>query len=153
MNAATELSPTKARLSATIIALFAGIIFAAGLTLGGMTDPHKVQAFLDVGGISAGRWDPSLAFVMGGALLVSLFAFKSIKPRAVPWATTRFELPTRNDIDARLVIGAILFGVGWGIAGYCPGPALASLLTGGADVLWFVAAMIGGMFIARKWFA
>ena len=143
----------RTQLRAALIALAAGLIFAAGLTLGGMTDPRKVQGFLDVGGIVAGRWDPSLAFVMGGALLVSLIAFASIKTRDAPWVGVKFELPTRRDIDARLIFGAALFGVGWGIAGYCPGPALASLLTGGVDVLWFVAAMFAGMFVAKKWFA
>lgn len=136
---------------AAAIALAAGLIFAAGLTLGGMTDPRKVQGFLDIGGIFVGRWDPSLAFVMGGALLVSLIAFATVKTRETPWANATFELPTRRDIDTRLVIGAVLFGTGWGIAGYCPGPALASLLTGGMDVLWFVSSMLIGMFVAKKW--
>jgi uncharacterized protein len=138
---------------AAVIALAAGLIFAAGLTLGGMTDPRKVQGFLDVSGIFAGRWDPSLAFVMGGALLVSLIAFGSVKTNETPWANAKFELPTRRDIDARLVIGAILFGAGWGIAGFCPGPAFASLLTGGADALYFVVAMLAGMLVAKRWFA
>lgn len=137
---------------AAAIALTAGLIFAAGLTLGGMTDPRKVQGFLDIGGIFAGRWDPSLAFVMGGALLVSLLAFATVKTQAAPWVGAKFELPTRRDIDARLVIGAVLFGTGWGIAGLCPGPAFASLLIGGADVLYFVAAMLAGMFVAKIWF-
>lgn len=139
------------QLHAAAVALAAGIIFAAGLTLGGMTDPRKVQGFLDVGGIFAGRWDPSLAFVMGGALLVSLIAFASVKTKETPWAGAKFELPTRRDIDARLIFGAVLFGIGWAIAGFCPGPALASILTGGASALWFVAAMLAGMFAAKKW--
>ena len=143
----------RTQLRAALVALAAGLIFAAGLTLGGMTDPRKVQGFLDVGGIFAGRWDPSLAFVMGGALLVSMLAFASIKTRDTPWAGIKFELPTRRDIDARLIIGAVIFGTGWGVAGFCPGPAFASLLTGGSSVLWFVAAMLAGMFVARKWFA
>ena len=118
-----------------------------------MTDPRKVQGFLDVGAMFAGRWDPSLGFVMSGALLVSLFAFATVNTKEAPWASAKFHLPTRRDIDARLLLGAVLFGAGWGIAGYCPGPALASLLTGGADALYFVAAMLVGMFVARKWFA
>lgn len=149
--AATRLTRTPGQAAA--IALVAGLIFAAGLTLGGMTDPRKVQGFLDIGGIFAGRWDPSLAFVMGGALLVSLVAFATVKTNKAPWANAKFELPTRRDIDVRLVIGAVLFGTGWGIAGYCPGPALASVLTGGTDVLVFVAAMLAGMLVAKKWFA
>ena len=138
---------------AAAIALTAGLVFAAGLTLGGMTDPRRVQGFLDIGGIFTGRWDPSLAFVMGGALLVSLVAFALIKATDTPWASAKFELPTRRDIDARLLIGAVFFGTGWGIAGFCPGPALASVLIGGADVLYFVAAMLAGMLIAKIWFA
>ena len=136
-----------------IVAFVAGLIFAAGLTLGGMTDPRKVQGFLDVGallGWSNGHWDPSLAFVMGGALLVSLIAFASIKQRTAPWFAERFELPSRRDIDSRLIIGAVLFGAGWGIAGYCPGPAIASVLVGGTDILWFLAALLVGMFAAKR---
>ena len=149
------MSASTAKVRAAAIAFFAGLIFAAGLTLGGMMDPRKVQGFLDVGalfGWGRGTWDPSLAFVMGGALLLSLLAFGAVKSQRTPWAATRFELPTRRDIDAKLVIGAILFGVGWGVAGYCPGPALASLLIGGTDILWFLGAMLPGMFIAKKWF-
>ena len=153
MNAATTHLPSTMPWRAAAIALAAGLIFAAGVTLGGMTDPRKVQGFLDVGGIFAGRWDPSLAFVMGGALLVSVIAFATVNTHATPWATAKFELPTRRDIDAPLVIGAVLFGTGWGIAGFCPGPAFASLLTGGVDVLYFVAAMLAAMFVAKKWFA
>jgi uncharacterized protein len=131
------------------LALLAGLVFAAGLTLGGMTDPRKVQGFLNIGGIASGKWDPSLAFVMGGALFVSFLAFWSIKSRVAPWFAAKFELPTRRDIDARLIIGAALFGIGWGIGGYCPGPALASFLIGGPDILYFMAAMIAGMIGAK----
>ena len=148
-------APTTS-IRAAAIAFFAGLTFAAGLTLGGMMDPRKVQGFLDTGalfGWGGGTWDPSLAFVMGGALLVSSFAFGAVKSHHVPWVSARFELPTRRDIDAKLLVGAILFGVGWGIAGYCPGPALASLFTGGTDILWFLGAMLPGMWIAKKWFA
>lgn len=155
MNVATTNLARSIRqpAAAAAIALAAGLIFAAGVTLGGMTDPRKVQGFLDVGGIFAGRWDPSLAFVMGGAVLVSMIAFATVKTSKAPWANTTLELPTRRDIDAPLVIGAMLFGTGWGIAGFCPGPALASVLTGDADVLYFVAAMLAAMFVAKKWFA
>lgn len=153
MSAATTSLTSRTPWRAAVIAFIAGLIFAAGLTLGGMTDPRKVQGFLDIGGIFAGRWDASLAFVMGGALLVSLVAFATVNTNATPWANAKFELPTRKDIDMRLVIGAALFGTGWGIAGYCPGPALASVLTGGTDVLVFVAAMLAGMLVAKIWFA
>ena len=151
MSTVTANLASRTQWRAAAIALVAGLIFSAGLTLGGMTDPHKVQGFLDVGGMFAGRWDPSLVLVMGGALLVSLFAFATVKTDLAPWANSKFELPTRSDIDVRLVIGAVLFGVGWGIAGFCPGPAFASLLSGGADALYFVAAMLAGMFVAKKW--
>jgi uncharacterized protein len=133
------------------VAFSSGLLFAAGLVLGGMTNPKKVQAFLDFGGIASGRWDASLAFVMGGALPVSYFAFRNATSHMVPWFAPKFELPTRRDIDAPLVVGAVLFGAGWGLAGYCPGPALASLVTGGTDVLLFVVAMLIGMATAKWW--
>ena len=137
----------------------AGLLFALGLVLSGMTQPAKVLGFLNVTGMAKGiswaaqpgLWDPSLALVMGGALCITLLAF-AITPRAgaKPWAADAFELPTRRDIDAPLVAGAALFGVGWGLAGYCPGPALASLWSGGADVIIFVAAMAAGMWAAKR---
>lgn len=135
--------------------MLAGLLFAAGLVISGMTQPAKVLAFLNLAGIADaarfGAWDASLAFVMGGALGVTLLAF-SITPRPgnTPWLAPAFKLPTRRDIDARLVLGAALFGIGWGLAGYCPGPALASLLTGATDVPIFVAALAVGMWAARQ---
>lgn len=139
-------------------AVLSGVLFAVGLVLGGMTQPAKVLAFLDIGGLAKGvsstavpgMWDPSLAFVMGGALLVTLVAFRFTPKRAKPLAADQFELPSRSDIDFKLVAGAALFGAGWGLAGYCPGPALASLLTGSTDVLIFVLAMIAGMWVANR---
>jgi uncharacterized protein len=134
--------------------LLSGAVFALGLVLSGMTQPAKVLGFLNIGGIVAperfGAWDASLAFVMGGALCVTLLAF-AITPRAghKPWLAPHFELPTRQDIDRPLLLGAALFGIGWGLVGYCPGPALASLLTGGLDTLIFVAALAGGMWTAK----
>lgn len=139
-------------------AVVSGALFALGLVVSGMTQPAKVLGFLNVGGLFAperfGVWDASLAFVMGGALLVTSIAF-AVTPRAgkTPWAGERFELPTRQDIDGKLVVGALLFGVGWGVAGYCPGPALASLLSGGLDALVFVAALVAGMWAAKRWAA
>ncbi len=129
-----------------VIALIAGLLFALGLVLSGMTQPAKVIGFLDI----TGKWDPSLAFVMGGALIVTLFAF-AITPRQGrrPWFAEKFELPTSKDIDIKLVGGAALFGAGWALAGYCPGPAFASLYAGGTDIVIFMMAMLGGMFIAR----
>jgi uncharacterized membrane protein YedE/YeeE len=122
-------------------AFVAGLVFGLGLTLSGMTDPSKVIAFLDL----AGAWDPSLAFVMAGAILVAsvgfYFAFK--RSRAILEDVMR--LPTASQIDRRLVLGSLAFGAGWGLAGYCPGPAVASLLSGRAEPLIFVVAMLAGM--------
>lgn len=139
-------------------ALLCGAIFAIGLVMGGMTQPAKVLAFLDVGalaqGISStaqmGYWDPSLAFVMGGALCVTLVAFWLTPRRDKPLADDKFHLPSRADIDRPLLLGSALFGIGWGLAGFCPGPAFASVLTGGQDMLFFVGAMIVGMWAAKK---
>jgi uncharacterized protein len=139
-------------------ALLAGLLFAVGLVLGGMTQPAKVLAFLDLGSLSkgisstaqAGYWDPSLAFVMSGALMVTLVAFWITPQRAKPLADEKFHLPTRTDVDRNLLAGGALFGIGWGLAGYCPGPAFASMLTGGRDVLFFVLAMIIGMWAAKR---
>jgi uncharacterized protein len=144
-----------------IVALFAGILFSFGLVVSGMTQPAKVIGFLNVLGLQqgiswsaqAGYWDPSLALVMGGALCVTLLTFALQPQQAKPWFDTKFHLPTRKDIDGKLVAGAALFGIGWGLAGYCPGPALASLLVGGADALIFCAAMLAGMWGAKKWLA
>ncbi len=142
---------TANTLRAALIDAVSGVVFAAGLALGGMLDPRKVQGFLDVGGIASGRWDPSLAFVMAGALVVSLFAFARVRTRETSWLGSGFSLPMRRDLDTRLFVGAALFGAGWGLSGYCPGPAIASLLPGSRDVLWFVLAMAAGMLLARVW--
>lgn len=140
------------------LAFLSGLLFAAGLVLSGMTQPSRVLGFLDFTAMAQGPfpggWDPTLAFVMGGAVAVTLLAFW-LTPRwmAQPWAAPQFALPTRRDIDAPLLCGAAVFGAGWGLAGYCPGPALASIVTGGADALWFTAAMLVGMALARWWLA
>jgi len=147
MSAASTVNTLRAALIAGV----SGVVFATGLALGGMLDPRKVQGFLDVGGIASGRWDPSLAFVMAGALVVSLLAFSRVRTRETTWLGSGFSLPTPRDLDARLIAGAALFGVGWGLSGYCPGPAIASLLPGSQDVLWFVLAMAAGMLLARIW--
>lgn len=140
---------------ALLLAGVAGLSFAAGLVLSGMTQPAKVIGFLNLGGMFRGafpgQWDPSLAFVMAGAVGVTLLAFAvTPKPGKKPWLAKEFVLPTRRDIDRPLVLGAALFGVGWGLSGYCPGPALAALFTGSSDPVIFVAAMAAGMLIAKR---
>ncbi|HZO02924.1 MAG TPA: YeeE/YedE family protein [Burkholderiales bacterium] len=124
-----------------VAALLAGLVFGAGLILSGMTDPGKVIGFLDL----AGRWDPSLAFVMGGAILVGVFAFALARRRSRAFLGGAMHLPQRRDIDARLVAGSVVFGIGWGLAGFCPGPALVSFGSGVDQAAVFVAAMLGGM--------
>ena len=124
-------------------ALVAGLIFGLGLILSGMTDPSKVIGFLDL----AGPWDPSLAFVMGGAVLVGLVAFRVARTRSKTILGGPLRLPEATHIDRRLLLGGLAFGVGWGLAGFCPGPALASLATGGSKALIFTAAMLVGMVI------
>jgi uncharacterized protein len=128
------------------VALFAGALFGLGLAVSGMVNPAKIIGFLDV----AGNWDPTLAFVMGGALLVTIPAFRLILKRPRPILAGGFALPTSRALDARLLGGAALFGVGWGLAGFCPGPAVAALVTGLTPVFAFVAAMIAGM-ATYKW--
>lgn len=126
-----------------VMALVTGLVFGLGLILSGMTDPSKVIGFLDL----AGNWDPSLAFVMGGAIVVGLIAFRFAEGRTKAWLGDTMRLPTARQIDKRLVLGGLTFGVGWGLAGYCPGPALASFAQGGAKPIIFVAAMLAGMAI------
>jgi len=124
-----------------VVALLAGTLFGLGLAISGMMNPAKVVGFLDV----AGEWDPTLAFVMGGALLVTIPAFRLILNRPRPILADGFALPTKGALDGRLLGGAALFGVGWGLSGFCPGPAVAALTTGLTPVFAFVAAMIAGM--------
>lgn len=123
----------------------AGIIFGVGLVLSGMTNPLKVQNFLDL----FGTWDPSLAFVMGGAIMVTLPGYFLLKKRSAPLFAAKFEFPTRRDIDTQLIAGAAIFGIGWGIGGLCPGPALTSLTYDPSSTLLFVGAMLIGMVAAK----
>jgi uncharacterized membrane protein YedE/YeeE len=129
----------------TIIGLLSGILFGVGLAVSGMCDPVRVRAFLDIGG----AFDPTLAFVMAGALMPMAIAWRVQKRLAHPLTSTSFDLPATNALDAKLVIGAALFGVGWGIAGLCPGPAIAGLVLAPAQAALFVVAMAGGMAIHR----
>lgn len=120
-----------------------GLIFGWGLLVSGMTDPGKVLGFLDL----AGAWDPSLAFVMGGAILVGLGGFALAKKRTRSFLGSAMHLPTSRDIDRRLVVGSLTFGAGWGLAGFCPGPAIVTMGAGEPKAALFVLAMIGGMLV------
>lgn len=122
-----------------------GALFGIGLIVSGMIHPQKVQDFLDV----SGQWDASLALVMGGALLVTALTFPLIVKRREPLLATKFHLPTAKEIDTKLIVGAALFGIGWGLGGFCPGPAIVGLLSGSTAPIVFVAAMIVGMVLQR----
>lgn len=135
------------------IALLSGLVFGIGLIAAGMTDPSKVQGFLDV----TGAWNPSLAFVMGGAIAVGVFAFLLARRRhaagRLSWAGEHIEIPTSTLIDRKLVVGGLLFGAGWGLAGFCPGPAIVAVGAGLPGAGLFVAAMLAGMWIHDRWIA
>lgn len=126
-----------------VIAGLSGLVFGLGLIASGMSNPAKVKGFLDL----AGAWDPSLALVMGGAIAVGVIAFAAGKRRERAWSGERMEIPSIRVIDARLIGGGLLFGIGWGIAGFCPGPALVALGSGMDAALIFVPAMLAGMLV------
>lgn len=128
------------------IALIAGLVFGLGLSLGGMTQPAVVLGFLDL----FGAWDPRLMFVMGGAVLTTAIGYRLVFRRDRPLFESDFQLPAARRFDARLIVGSALFGTGWGIAGYCPGPALASLGGGAPSLLVLVATMVAGWWLAAK---
>ena len=125
-----------------------GLVFGLGLLLAGMADPAKVKAFLDL----AGSWDPSLAFVMGGGIAVGVVAFALARRRTRSWSGSPMEIPTLRQIDRRLIAGGLLFGAGWGIAGFCPGPALVALGSGMPAAWVFVPAMLAGMLVHDRFF-
>jgi hypothetical protein len=129
-----------------LVAFVVGVAFALGLGVGGMTQPARVLAFLDV----AGAWDPTLVFVMLGAVAVYAAAFPRVMRRPRPVFGRTFAVPSRRDVDRRLIGGAVLFGVGWGLAGLCPGPALTALASGEPRALLFVAAMVTGITAHRR---
>jgi len=124
-----------------LVSLASGLIFGLGLVVSQMINPPKVLAFLDV----AGEWDPSLAFVMGAAIPVAALGFALAKRRRAPLCAASFSGPTKTAVDSRLVVGSLIFGTGWGLAGFCPGPVLAASLLAGAPALVFLAAMLVGM--------
>lgn len=122
-----------------------GLVFGVGISISGMANPAKVLNFFDV----AGAWDPSLAFVMGGAVVVTFIGYRLVLPRSAPVFGRRFNLPASTIIDARLIGGSALFGIGWGVSGFCPGGALPALGTGRWEVFLFVAAMSAGLWLAN----
>ncbi len=129
-----------------LIGFGTGLVFGLGLVISGMSNPAKVLNFLDI----FGTWDPSLAFVMGGAVIVTFIGFRLAWQRASPIFGTKFELPTRSDIDAPLLTGATVFGIGWGLGGFCPGPALTALPLATAGALAFVPALLVGLWAGRR---
>jgi uncharacterized protein len=129
-----------------------GLLFGLGLVISGMSNPAKVLNFLDVAAVRTGGWDPSLAFVMAGAISVAAPAFAWALRRETPVLASTFQIPSSQEFDAKLLAGAAIFGVGWGLAGFCPGPAFTALATGGTAAFGFMAMMLAGMAAARKAF-
>ncbi len=129
-----------------IVALVAGIVFGLGLAISQMVNPEKVLSFLDF----TGAWDPSLVFVLGGAVVVAFIAFRVILNRDRPVFANRFSLSDKIPIDGGLIVGAILFGLGWGLVGHCPGPAIGALAYGMEESVWFVASLLAGLGIGRR---
>ncbi|OJI95559.1 hypothetical protein LY10_03857 [Planktotalea frisia] len=128
-----------------IFALFTGLVFGVGIAISGMMNPAKVFNFFDI----AGTWDPSLAFVMGGAVILTLIGYRLVWRRNAPLFESRFQIPISSAIDARLVAGSAIFGIGWGIAGFCPGAAIPALGTGRWEVVLFLAAVTAGFYARR----
>ena len=126
--------------------LISGLLFGAGVTISGMVNPMKILNFLDI----FGPWDATLIFVMGAGLLVTILGYQIIFKRKAPLFATSFRLPTSQDIDAKLLGGAALFGLGWGLSGFCPGPAIASLVFGRTESITFVIAMAVGMIVTKQ---
>lgn len=126
-----------------LMTFISSFLFAAGLVISGMIDPKKVIGFLDV----TGNWDPSLAFVMAGAITVNFILFKSIFKKQRPLIAKNFSLPEKKNIDIKLIVGSILFGVGWGLSGICPGPAVANIFSGHSKIFIYIAGMILGMLL------
>ena len=134
-------------MKAGLVSFVSGIVFALGLGISGMTQPSKVIGFLDF----AGAWDASLAFVMIGGIGVYFVAFQMSRRMRMPILAERFAIPQRTDLDAPLILGAAIFGAGWGLGGFCPGPAIASLASGALPVWLFVASMVVGIYLHARW--
>jgi len=138
---------TRCRTMSLVLAAIIGALFGAGLIVSGMTDPARIVGFLD----PLRGWDPTLAFVMGGAVIVYTIGFRLIRRhRDDPWFDVRFHLPTRRDIDPQLIAGAALFGIGWGLGGLCPGPGIVAAASGSVPAIAFVLAMLAGMYAQHR---
>jgi uncharacterized membrane protein YedE/YeeE len=147
MNIGATDCGLRCRVMSIVLATVAGGLFGAGLLISGMTEPAKVVGFLNL----LGDWDPSLLFVMGGASVTYAIAFRVIQARRRdPWFDAKFHVPTRRDLDPQLIAGAALFGIGWGLGGYCPGPGLVSAASGSTAALAFVGAMLAGMYAQHR---
>ena len=146
----TKANITTANIIDLVVAGLAGVLFGSGMIISGMVDPNKVIGFLDI----FGNWDPSLGFVMGGALLIFAPGYHFlIKPRSRAINGDEIACPSNTKVDGRLISGAAIFGIGWGLVGFCPGPAISSI-SGGSYIIWtFVAAMLVGMLLANKYIA
>jgi uncharacterized membrane protein YedE/YeeE len=138
---------------AMLAAFACGLLFGLGLLISGMTQPMKILDFLDFAGIANGTWDPSLALVMAAALTVTSIGYYYVRRRGAPALVARSFWPTRSDIDAPLIAGAALFGIGWGLVGLCPGPALVNFVTLAPKIFVFVAAMVVAMMLHDRWWA
>jgi uncharacterized protein len=134
---------------AILLQFIIGLIFGLGLVVSGMSDPAKVLNFLDFAAIGTGTWDASLAFVMAGAIAVTFAGYRLALRRSQPLFGGKFYLPTREDIDARIIAGPVIFGAGWGLSGFCPGPAITALGFGTKAAVIFVVAMLAGMWLGR----
>jgi uncharacterized protein len=130
-----------------------GLLFGSGLVVAGMSDPAKVLNFLDIAAIATGGWDLSLAFVMAGGVVVTFIGYRLVQKQPHPLFDRTFHLPKAKQVDARVIAGPAMFGIGWGLAGFCPGPALTALGTGSTQAIIFAAAMLAGMLAARTMLA
>ena len=130
-----------------IFSLVSGLLFGFGLAVSNMINPAKIVGFLDI----IGNWDPSLAFVMGGAVFVTTITFRVILKRRTPMFANKFELPSKVDLDGKLIFGAAIFGIGWAVSGLCPGPAISSIIFLDENLLIFVCTLLLGSFIGKKW--
>lgn len=136
----------------TLLQFVLGLLFGIGLIIAGMADPAKVLNFLDFAAIPAGTWDPSLAFVLGGAALVTFIGYRVVLKQPKPLLDSQFHLPHKTNLDAPILVGPAIFGIGWGLAGICPGPGFVALGSGNVQAVTFVIAMLAGM-VGARWLA